>query len=51
MKLHMRSIADPGSGAFLTPAEIRDPEWVKKTKSESGNPGSYLRELRNNFLC
>ncbi len=37
-------VADPGSGAFLTPGSgirfgIRDEQ-----------PGSYFRELRNNFL-
>jgi hypothetical protein len=42
--------ADQGSGVFLTP--VRDPGWIKKIKIRirDEHPGSYFRELRNNFL-
>jgi hypothetical protein len=42
---------DPDPGPFLPP----DPGWVEISGSRSGNrirdeqPGSYYRELRNNF--
>jgi hypothetical protein len=36
---HENSVADPGSGAFLTPGSGMNNE----------RPGSYFRELRNNF--
>ncbi len=44
------SVADPGSGAFLTPGS----GMGKKSGSGSGirdeKPGSYFRELRNHFF-
>jgi hypothetical protein len=43
------SVADPGSGAFLTPGS-----GIKKSVSGSGigdeQPGSYFLELRNFFF-
>ncbi len=45
----LNSIADPGSGAFLTP----DPGSGMEKKSRSGIrdelPRLFLRELRNSF--
>jgi hypothetical protein len=45
------SLADPGSGAFLTPGSgvkirIRDPG----PGAQDEQPGSYFRELGNNFM-
>jgi hypothetical protein len=46
------SVADPGSGAFLTPSS----GMGKKSRCGSGIwiqgelPGSYFREPKNNFL-
>jgi hypothetical protein len=37
------SVADPGSGAFLTPGS-------GKGENQDPDPGSYFLELRNNFL-
>jgi hypothetical protein len=39
-------LADPGSGAFLTPGSgIRDPEWVKNQDPGSGmNILDYISE-------
>ncbi len=43
------SVADPGSGVFLTPGS----GMGKKSRSGTGiqyeHPGTYIRELRNNF--
>jgi hypothetical protein len=49
---HMRGVVDPNSGAFLTPGSgILDPWWVKDMiRIQDEHPGSYFRELRNNFL-
>jgi hypothetical protein len=43
---------DPGSGAFLTPGSmVRYTEWVKnRIWIRDEQPGSYFRELRNQFL-
>jgi hypothetical protein len=48
---------DPGSGSFLTPRSgIEGPGWVKNQDPDPGSwildehPGTYFRELRNNFL-
>jgi hypothetical protein len=47
----VQSVPDPGSGDFLTPGS-----GMGKKKSRFGiiirdeHPGSYFRELRNNFL-
>ncbi len=33
----MNSVADPGSGAYLTPGSgIRDPGWVKRQDPDPG---------------
>jgi hypothetical protein len=39
-------IRDLGSGTFLTPGS-GDPGWVK---NQDPDPGTRIRELRNNFL-
>jgi hypothetical protein len=41
----------PGSGAFLTPGWIQDPEWVKKSGSGSGmnNPDHISDSLETIF--
>jgi hypothetical protein len=40
------AVPDPGFGAFLTPGS----GMGKKIRSRDKQPGSYFRELRNNFL-
>jgi hypothetical protein len=50
LPLQATSVADPGSGAFLTPGSgIRDPGWVE---SQHPDPGSGIKflELRNHFF-
>jgi hypothetical protein len=43
------SVADPGSGAFLTPRSgIRDGYKIK-IRIRDKHPDSYFREFRNNF--
>jgi hypothetical protein len=50
---YFNNVVDPGSGAFLTSGSGMG---NKKSRSGSGiliwneRPGSYFRELRNNFL-
>ncbi len=46
---HQKHDLDPGSGAFLTPP---NPGWVNNQDPEirDEQPGSYFRQLRNNFL-
>jgi hypothetical protein len=59
MSTRSTALGNPTYSVFSTYKKvkyIRDPGWVKKSGSESGNrildeqPGSYFRELRNNFL-
>jgi hypothetical protein len=38
----------PGSGAFLTPGWVKNPDPGIRIRDEQ--PRSYFRELRNNFL-
>jgi hypothetical protein len=45
------SVADPGSGAFLTPGSGY-PGWIKiKIRIQVEHLGSYFRELGNKFFC
>jgi hypothetical protein len=50
MFLILNSVADPdpGSGIFLTPGSRMGKKSISGIRDE--HPGSYFRELRNNFL-
>jgi subtilisin family serine protease len=48
--LNFSSVADPGSGVFLTPGSgIRNGSKIR-IRIWNEQPGSYIRELGNNFL-
>jgi hypothetical protein len=44
------SVADPGSGALLTPGSGIQDGWKIRIRIRDEQPGSYFRKIRNNIL-